>query len=329
MRTVTRQQPHRSIDPNDASELSARMQSRGDWKEKRVAIERSGVRSNPAGPRPFWRSRVMWRVQQTFGVCLRLCGLYRRGVRNALDIGLASRELSWAHLPSAFDGYRILQISDTHFDTLPQLGEVARSLLAGLDVDLIVLSGDFRGGLSGPSTEALAPLWPILGAVRARDGRLAVLGNHDSADVVEVLEAHGIRVLLNESVTLERNGQRIVVTGLDDVHHFFSEEALQALDADSDDFKIALVHSAEVADFAAQSGYDFYLCGHTHGGQVCWPGGRPIVSHMTRCFFGSSGLWRCHGMVGYTSRGLGVASPPVRFNCRGETTLITLRKMHT
>jgi predicted MPP superfamily phosphohydrolase len=80
--------------------------------------------------------------------------------------------------------------------------------------------------------------------------------------------------------------------------------------------RIALVHSAEVADDADAAGYALYLCGHTHGGQICPPGGRPLVTPLKRCRHAASGLRREGRMVGYTSRGL----------TRGEVVVITLRR---
>jgi hypothetical protein len=80
-----------------------------------------------------------------------------------------------------------------------------------------------------------------------------------------------------------------------------------------------------MADHAAEAGYALYLAGHTHGGQICLPGGRPVFSTLTRCHHGAVGLWRHGTMTGYTNSGLGVAYPPVRFNCRGEVAIITLR----
>jgi hypothetical protein len=98
------------------------------------------------------------------------------------------------------------------------------------------------------------------------------------------------------------------------------------LDDHAGEFRIALVHSAEVADYAHEAGYALYLCGHTHGGQICLPGGRPLVTHLKRCRHAARGLWREGSMAGYTSCGLGVSGPPIRFNCRGEAALITLRR---
>ena len=92
------------------------------------------------------------------------------------------------------------------------------------------------------------------------------------------------------------------------------------------DFRIALIHSPEMADHAAAAGVSLYLCGHTHGGQVCLPGGRPILTRLTRCRHAAVGHWREGAMRGYTSHGLGTSWPPLRFNSRGEMTVITLRR---
>ncbi|MFI4989017.1 MAG: hypothetical protein ACHQF3_16445, partial [Alphaproteobacteria bacterium] len=75
--------------------------------------------------------------------------------------------------------------------------------------------------------------------MKSRDGRLAVLGDHDPADVVAALERRGIRVLTNDSVTLDRAQQRIVITGLDDVHRFYTDAAREALFAHSRGFGVA------------------------------------------------------------------------------------------
>ena len=77
---------------------------------------------------------------------------------------------------------------------------------------------------------------------------------------------------------------------------------------------------------AAAAGCALYLCGHTHGGQICLPGGRPILTHLTRCRHLASGRWQCGAMTGYTNRGIGVSGPPLRFNCSGEAAVITLRR---
>jgi hypothetical protein len=165
----------------------------------------------------------------------------------------------------------------------------------------------------------------VVAAVRARDGLLGVLGNHDSAAMVPPMEALGIRVLLNETVSYVRGNDMLHVTGVDDVHRFHTEDARLALQTPPDGFCIALVHSPEVADIAAER-HRLYLTGHTHGGQICLPGGRPLATGMKRHRHLARGAWRHGDMVGYTSRGLGACVLPFRTFCSGEVVTVTLRK---
>ncbi|HYD05474.1 MAG TPA: metallophosphoesterase, partial [Reyranella sp.] len=110
------------------------------------------------------------------------------------------------------------------------------------------------------------------------------------------------------------------------VHNFYDPAARRALEERYDGFRIALVHSGEMADYAAAAGVGLYLCGHTHGGQICLPGGRVVFTQLVRCRHAATGVWHEGAMVGHTSPGLGVSPPTLRFNCRGGATLITLRR---
>ncbi|MGO8918944.1 MAG: metallophosphoesterase [Stellaceae bacterium] len=314
-----------AAEPLDAVAAAARGE-RARWAERRRGIERGRRSIGPDGPRSRWPNRLFGHAIRVFDWGMRGLGLHARGQRNALDPQLLEFELFFPHLPAAFDGYRILHVSDTHFDFLPALAGSARRLLAGVQVDLLVVTGDVQGDPRAPLERSVAPLAEILAAVEVRDRRLAVLGNHDPADIVTALEAFGLEVLINQSTALERQGERVAITGLDDVHSHYTEAARQALLTGAGDFRILLVHSAEMADHAAAAGYALYLCGHTHGGQVCLPGGRPIVTMLRRCRHGASGLWREGAMVGYTSRGLGTGAAALRYNCRGDAAVITLRR---
>jgi len=145
-----------------------------------------------------------------------------------------------------------------------------------------------------------------------------VLGNHDAVEMVPALEAAGFDVLVNRSLVLERAASNCASPGSMTCIISITDAARSVLDAHEGECRIALVHSAEMADVADRAGYVLYLCGHTHGGQICLPGGRPIVSQLTRCKYAAVGLWRQGKMTGYTSSGLGVGRPTVRFNSRGE-----------
>jgi predicted MPP superfamily phosphohydrolase len=304
------------------------MAARKAWDHRRRIMERQKTHIGLDGARSPWSNRIFSVGVTVLGRGARVFGLHARGVRNALDVQLVELPLRFPDLPASFDGYRILHISDTHLDCLPELALVGRHLLAGIEVDLLVLTGDVHGHPQSPLTASVEPLADLLGVLQVRHRSIAVLGNHDPADMAGALENIGFEVLLNQSTALARQGQHIVVTGLDDVHRFFTSDASRALAAVSQGFRIALVHSAEVADHAGAAGYALYLCGHTHGGQVCLPGGRPIVTRLRRCRFAGVGEWRYGNMIGYTSRGLGVSDVPLRFNCRGEITLITLHRSH-
>jgi uncharacterized protein len=163
------------------------------------------------------------------------------------------------------------------------------------------------------------------------------LGNHDSHEMVEPLEdAVGVRVLTNEQVEIARDGESIALIGFDDPYRFYSASSRRFAAAlrsqfeasgRADPFRIMLVHTPDLAEEAARLGCALYLCGHTHGGQICLPGGRPIVQHLHKEKGLGRGLWRRRQMIGYTSLGAGVAgSLPIRLFAPPEITLFRLRR---
>ena len=298
------------------------------WAEVRRRMEQGREKHSPVRRRrrrkQHWDAYV--HALRLAEVGLRLAGLHRRGVRNALGFGINRLQISFAGLPAGFDGFRILQVSDPHFDAVPGIDERLCVLAAAEAVDLCVLTGDYRMRNSGPFDQVLPCFARLAAAVDARHGLVAVLGNHDPADMVPGIEACGIRVLINENLTIERAGEAIHLTGTDDVHYFYTDAVPAALRAAPAGFRIALIHSAEVAGLAAEAGFQLYLSGHTHGGQICLPGGRPLFTHLTCHKDYARGLWRHGAMTGYTSTGVGVSGIPVRFNCPGELAVITLRR---
>ncbi len=313
------------LGPSRSEILSADAAEHAEWFERRRALERRRLRSTPDGPRPPTETPRPLLTALQLG--LKLTGLWRRGVANGLDVRLHTLTLEVPGLPAAFHGYRVLQIADPHLDAAPGLAEAILRSVTGIDADLCVFTGDFRATDQGRfrQTGILEPLAAIRAAVRVADGFLATLGNHDPADTAPHLERLGFELLINRSRYIWRGTERIAVTGVDDVHRYYTPAALAALAThDRALFGITLAHSPELAGEAALAGYRLYLCGHTHGGQVCLPGGRPVITHLARHRDLHSGLWQHRGMTGYTSRGAGVSSLPVRFNCPPEVTLFTL-----
>jgi predicted MPP superfamily phosphohydrolase len=315
------------IIPRERALLRAPLdEEREAWAAARERIERSRHWVSPKGRRLRRRTEAFNVALWAFATSVKFAGLFGRGRRNALAPTLVDLDLFFPTLPTAFDGYRILHLTDTHLDALPELADIAERMLVGVEADLLVLTGDIMGKPDGELVSATVPLARVLAGTTIRDRRLAVLGNHDPTTMAGALETLGFEVLLNRAVTLVRGTDRISITGLDDVHQFYTEAAGHALFESGEEFRIALVHSPEMADHAAEAGIALYLTGHTHGGQICLPGGRPLLTRLTRCRHAAVGQWR-HGMMqGYTSRGLGISWPPLRYNCRGEITMITLRR---
>jgi predicted MPP superfamily phosphohydrolase len=257
---------------------------------------------------------------------LKIAHIYNRGYRNAKNIVVNTKTLEFDNLPDAFNGYTILHLTDLHIDFLKGLEDTICEKMENLNYDLCVLTGDYRKDTRGSFKQILEPMKKLVTSIQAEDGILAVLGNHDTYLMVEHLEQMNIQVLTNESVTIEKGRQQITITGLDDPHYFYTDQALTALEENHSTFKIALVHSAEMYDVAAANNYRLYLCGHTHGGQICLPGGIPIITHLYNGKRFYRGLWHSGDMIGYTSQGTGVVGIPIRFYSQSEITLFTLKR---
>lgn len=257
--------------------------------------------------------------------CLKLSGLYGRGRRNAARPIVRETSISSKKLAREFDGFTILHLSDLHVEMNADAMAHVRTLLASIDYDICVLTGDYRAQTFGPYEEALSGTALVCSAI-ARP-MYGVLGNHDSVRMLPGLEGMNIRMLMNEGVAIERGSGRIYIAGIDDAH-FYRADNLEKAAAGvlPGDYSILLSHTPEVYQQAAHADFDLMLSGHTHGGQICLPGGIPITldSVLPRRF--GAGLWKYHGLTGYTSVGAGTSIAPVRFNCPPE---ITLHHLHS
>ena len=255
---------------------------------------------------------------------LRLSGLYGQGIRNAAKLRITQNEIVSPRVPAAFNGFRILHLSDLHTDMSEEAMRCLSDLLPGLEYELCVLTGDYRGKTFGAFDLCLAGMAAVREALTGPV--YAVLGNHDTIRMVPALEAMGIQMLLNECVAIERCGERIHLAGIDDAHFYKVDNIEKAAHTIlHDGFSILLSHTPEIYRQAAHAGFDLLLSGHTHGGQICLPGGIPMTldSVLPRAF--GSGAWRYGRMAGYTSAGAGCSIVPVRFNCPPEITVHHLR----
>ena len=282
------------------------------------------------GVRSFRLFRFYWEnfdlMPKALGVVLNMTGLMGWARANAVRYRLLELEIAIEGLPQTFDGYRILHLSDLHIDEICDGGELLCSTVAGLEFDLCVMTGDYRFDTSGVFDETMTRMSRLMDVLKCRDGVVGILGNHDFIEMVPHLEGLGMTVLLNESLAIERGEDRIWLVGLDDAHYYeVADLARATADVDMSQTVLLLVHSPEVIEQAEASGIDLYLCGHTHGGQVCLPGGIPVIGN-ARCPRSKlSGRWRHGRMQGYTHRGTGSSGLPVRINCPPDITLHHLK----
>ncbi len=274
--------------------------------------------------RKFFHLENWYSIHSVIRSALRLSLLHGRGRRNALALRVRHNRVSIPALPPAFEGFTLLHLSDLHLDMNAQLPRVLSEAVAGLRYDACVLTGDYRAKTFGSSDAALAGLQSLAAALRGP--AYAVLGNHDSIRMVPAMEALGLRVLLNESTALERSGAAVHLVGIDDPHYYRADNLERAIrEVPPGQPAVLLSHSPEMYRHAAHAGFDLMLCGHTHGGQICLPGGRPLLCNARAPRRMCAGPWQYHRMAGYTSVGSGVSIVDVRLNCRPE---VTLHRLH-
>jgi len=258
---------------------------------------------------------------------LKATRLYSRGVRNALSPIVRYVRLEFEDLPPSFDGFRILHLADLHIDALDGLAEVVADLVSPLDVDLCVMTGDYRFKAQGPCDGIYPGLRTILSTIRTEQSVLGILGNHDESEIAIELENLGVRMLINEAAEISRGDESLYVIGVDDPHFYGCDDLEEALEAvPEDDFKVLLAHTPELFEKAARSGIHLYLCGHTHAGQIRLPIIGEVLQNTDCPRAYAQGEWRHDRMLGHTSAGVGCSVVPVRYNCPPEIPVIELAR---
>jgi len=149
---------------------------------------------------------------------LRLSGMPARGGVNACRIEVRRNPIALRGLPDAFDGFTLLHLTDLHADISVGAMRALPAVIAGLDYDICVITGDFRGKTFGPHRRAMELIGDVLRDISKPV--YGVLGNHDPATMLLGLEAMGVRMLMNEAEPLARDQDRLWIVGIDDPHFF-------------------------------------------------------------------------------------------------------------
>jgi len=251
-------------------------------------------------------------------------------------VEVTSTQVNIIGLAPAFDGFRILHLSDLHVDNRFMNRERLldlRALIGTLVYDVIVITGDFVTDHTASGVQSL--LSELLTSLEAPDGKFAVLGNHDywtnPAAVRAMLLQSDVIELANRIHTITRGDDRLHVCGVDDVWEGMNDLRVVLSALPPEGTAILLAHEPDFADQAAAARrFALQLSGHSHGGQIRLPLiGAPILPWLGEKY--PAGLYEIDGMFQYTSRGVGLLRPAlwfpeIRFNCRPEIALITLRR---
>jgi predicted MPP superfamily phosphohydrolase len=239
-------------------------------------------------------------------------------------------------LPAAFNGIRIVQISDIHlgYHYTADDFRIVVEKVAQERPDLICFTGDLYDFSIG---EDAALCVSLLQSLAAPLGKFAILGNHDYYTGVEqtreILHTGGFTLLRNEHRILQRGEELFCIAGVDDLMGGYPnmDQTLKGIntvdEGSTAPFTLLMAHEANFADKAAQYQVDLQLSGHSHGGQIRLP----FFGAMVKPPYGDkyvSGLYRVPGseMLVYTNRGIGTTKLPFRFLCRPEITILTLAK---
>jgi uncharacterized protein len=260
-----------------------------------------------------------------------------RGAEYALQTEPVWLEVTHLHLrlrrlSPAFSGFRLAQISDIHMGgwmNRERLDQVVQKVLAEAP-DMIALTGDFLPGFGWDDNreQALGELASALKPLTDFSPILMVMGNHDywtdPRKIRRKLREMGILELSNSVYTLQRGDDTFHICGVDDVYEGRDRIDVLLSRLPDDGAAMLLCHEPDFADTSAATGrFDLQISGHSHGGQIVLP----LIGTLHTPKHGHKyplGLYRVGDMLQYTNRGVGMASIPVRLNCRPEITIYTL-----
>src|SRR5215467_11741599 len=261
-------------------------------------------------------------------LALSLTHVARAALTEPYMLSIEHERIQLNRLPKAFDGFRVVQLSDIHHGPFSDREQIERAVDTAnrLQPDIIALTGDYIS----KERHYAAPCAEMMGRLKAKYGVYAVLGNHDhwtdAALITDLFRAEGITVLINEGMHFEKNGASIWLAGVDDTMVGLEDLPLALAGARDDEMKLLLAHNPIILRRAARASVDLVLSGHTHGGQVALRSEKSRSGRPRRRML--RGLGRRGNTQIYVTRGLGTVVLPIRYGCPPEVSLLELRCMH-
>ncbi|NOU88553.1 twin-arginine translocation signal domain-containing protein [Paenibacillus sp. LMG 31460] len=256
-----------------------------------------------------------------------LSGIYSHWIE-PYWIEIKQVDVTLANLPSAFHQFRIVHFSDLHlgFNSKPEHLSELVGRVRQIKPDLICFTGDLVDRSVSVISEAVA----ALSQLQAPFGQYAVLGNHDAFGnrraVTRGLSQAGFHVLHNKHAVVRKGKDKLYVAGVDDPWVGTPDIDAALLQIPENSCTILLAHEPDFADQYGRFPVDLQLSGHSHGGQICIPliGALYTPPHGSKY---TNGLYQIPNsrLQVYTTRGIGMTRIPLRFNCRPEFTVMTLK----
>jgi hypothetical protein len=280
------------------------------------------------------------------------------GYWEAGQLRVVERELFFEGLPPAFDGFRIIHLTDLHTSGFGRVERKLRRLLRETPADLLVVTGDFKGHLFTPDELVHASLDRIFESVSYPWGFVAIPGNHDTTSLCYGLADRGrFTCLLRTSLLLEWQGQRLLLLGLATTrpndggrgeHEIYEATWVGGVTvrgapwgllpdtparpricdelADGKAFRVLLAHTPDAIEAAKAAGIDLVLAGDTHGGQVWLPFNAVLLFKPRLIRTHARGHFTEGRTQMYVSPGVGTLGIGIRFLCPPEVSVLTLRR---
>jgi predicted MPP superfamily phosphohydrolase len=261
------------------------------------------------------------------------------------DLQVEEIDIRSSKIPKAFDGFRIVQLSDMHLGSLTNDNELVSkgvSLIKEVAPDLLLFTGDMVNDVAAE----VEPWIDQLSAITAPFGKFSVLGNHDYSDykrwssqtdkeanfrtLLQHQSTMGFDVLMDEYRTIERNGESITLVGVQNFggrgfqQYGDLKKALRG--ADPNQFKILMSHDPSHWDLEIKdTDVDLTLSGHTHGMQMGVKIADKRFSPVSMIYKHWAGLYTEAEQMLYVNRGFGYIGFPGRVGMPPEITVLTLR----
>lgn len=246
-------------------------------------------------------------------------------------IEVTRHEVWFKNLPEEFDGLVVAHLSDLHMREYGARERRVLEKLAEAKPDVIAVTGDFT--LEGSDPSAIRRFLEDLRQQKPAFGIWAVLGNHDhwsppaanDGAVRKFFSDTGVALLVNEWGRIGKNLDTLTMVGVDDPFTGYDNLGDALRGTQRTPFAILLTHSPQMFMKADLTKFDLVLAGHTHGGQVRLPGLGPLWLPAGSEGYDAGWFYGVNTQM-YVTRGVGTSILPIRFLCRPEIALITLKR---